>query len=80
MDSTDKLIALANSESRNNHDREWWLNFLTDEECFDDVRKVHDWRNYVPSEVVEVWNYLPLDARLIAFAMAENRARNEEWD
>lgn len=42
--------------------------------------KVHDWKNYVPEIVQELWNELTMESRMIAYMMAEQQASNEEWD
>jgi hypothetical protein len=47
---------------------------------WDEVSKVHDWRNHVPSSVYQVWDMLPAEARLVAFVMAQEQASREEWD
>ena len=42
--------------------------------------RCHDWRNYVDDEIIGLWGRLSLDARIIAFLVAERAAGNEEWD
>ena len=44
------------------------------------ARKVHDWRNHVPDGIVELWDFLDRDSKLVAFLMALERAEAEEWD
>jgi len=39
---------------------------------------VHDWRKYVPPSMREVWDSLPLPARLCVFETAELTALDEE--
>lgn len=41
---------------------------------------VHQWDDYVPDKVREIWNELPFQSRLIIFLMAEELASKEKWD
>jgi hypothetical protein len=41
---------------------------------------VHNWRNYIPECVQDMWADLPEEARVIAWAMAEDIAGREEWE
>ncbi len=41
---------------------------------------VHDWRNYVPYKIVELWPYLTRQERLLIAAVAQVQASAEEWD
>ena len=41
---------------------------------------VHDWRNYVPESVQEIWPYLGWGARALAVIMADEQAGDEEWE
>ena len=47
---------------------------------FENTRKCHDWRNHVAYDVVEVWDSLSLEGRLVAFLQAEQMADREDWD
>lgn len=47
---------------------------------WDKKTRVHDWRNYVPDEVIEAWAQLSLDFRAGIFLLAQKTASNEEWD
>lgn len=47
---------------------------------FNDVSRVHDWRNYVPDEIKEVWDNLTERERKLIFIMCEPIADREEWD
>lgn len=42
--------------------------------------RVHDWRNHVSAVVREVWNGLPIEARLVAYIDACSDANSEEWE
>ncbi len=53
---------------------------LIDDPGWNKTNKCHDWRNYISSEVQEVWEHLPLLARLVAYLSAEEQAGREEWD
>lgn len=48
--------------------------------CWEDRQKVHDWRNHVPDAMRRWWNELHLDAKIVAYIMAEEIATNEDWD
>jgi len=47
---------------------------------FEKATKIHDWRNYVPDQLIEDWNNLTMRERQIIYFMAEERASIEEWD
>lgn len=47
---------------------------------FQNVGKVHDWRNYVPYEWQEKWFEFTERERQIIAVMAETQADKEEWD
>lgn len=42
--------------------------------------KVHNWMNYIDSEVRGIWEYLSLETKVIAYFIANTMANNEEWD
>jgi hypothetical protein len=44
------------------------------------IGRVHDWRNHVPEVVVDAWDSLPIEAKLVAFATAESEAQAEQWE
>ena len=52
---------------------------LEGSDVFKNIQKIHDWRNYT-NQFKTVWNELTLREKQIIFCMAENQARNEEWD
>lgn len=41
--------------------------------------RTHDWRNHLPRSVLELWDSLPLEARLVAFILASSQAKAEIW-
>lgn len=47
---------------------------------FDKARKVHDWRNYIPDDLQEMWGALTTGEKAIAHHFAEEKARDENWD
>jgi hypothetical protein len=49
-------------------------------EDFKGISKVHDWRNYVPDEIVDSWkNLTDREGKIIHYFCSE-RAENEAWD
>ena len=44
------------------------------------LRKVHDWRNYIPIPLREIWSELSTQTMLMAYFFAEGKADDEEWD
>lgn len=50
------------------------------DESFENISKVHDWRNYIPDEIKEIWNDLTLREKQLLFIMAEQQADKEEWE
>jgi len=47
---------------------------------FKNKRRVHDWRNYIDAVLQPIWGELSLEARFIAFILAETQASKEEWE
>jgi hypothetical protein len=47
---------------------------------FSKKERVHDWRNYVPDEIMNEWANLPFIAKQAIYLMAESKAVNEEWE
>lgn len=47
---------------------------------FTNTSKVHDWKNYVPQALVNVWGQLGIDARLAIYLIAEENAMSEAWE
>ncbi len=41
---------------------------------------VHDWERYIPDEWQGIWGSLLVEAKLMAYLMAEEQAGNEEWE
>lgn len=40
----------------------------------------HNWRHHVPEDVQDMWDELPIEARMVALLMAEEQASQEEWE
>ena len=47
---------------------------------FNKVTRVHDWRNHVPTALIESWSILTDRERRIIRATAEIAADKEEWN
>lgn len=47
---------------------------------FNNIQRVHDWRNYIPDELREVWAELSTEAKLACAFMAQTQADNEVWE
>lgn len=43
-------------------------------------RKVHNWRRHVPDAILELWDALPIEAKLCAFIQASRAASLELWE
>ncbi len=57
----------------------WVLNEL-DSPAWDKYDRIHNWRNYVPDEIVKRWNELSRQDKLLVAWMCEEKASSEEWD
>ena len=42
--------------------------------------RVHNWTNYIRGDILEMWEELSEEAKLVAAIMAEEQAENEEWE
>ncbi len=51
-----------------------------DDPRWDEAETVHDWRNYVPDAIVELWSDLDLSSRIICYVLSQQQANREEWD
>lgn len=47
---------------------------------WENIGRVHDWRNYISTQLRGIWSELSLDARIVAYYIAEEIAGQEEWD
>lgn len=70
MDSIDELFKKTNASA--------YRKFK--DQDFDNVHKVHDWKNYVPEELSEHWYELTERERKLIFILTEPMADREEWD
>ena len=57
-----------------------WMGKAVKEPMWEGTVKVHDWRNYIPYSIRQIWNELTIEARIVAIVMAHTQATNEEWD
>lgn len=42
--------------------------------------RVHDWRNYIPIEVTQIWEELTLSSQLAILLVAQKAADSEQWE
>ena len=64
------------------------MKFLTDEKYysaveepdFDSASRVHDWRNYIPHTLRDVWHKLERESHEVLFIIACEMADKEEWE
>jgi hypothetical protein len=54
--------------------------WAVDNTDFDEVDRVHNWRNYIPDAFKRRWNELSYETRIVAYVIAEIVAHREEWD
>lgn len=54
--------------------------FNAEDPKFEETRKVHDWRNYVPFEWMRNWDKLTSREKKIIVIMSEIQADKENWD
>jgi len=57
-----------------------WILDELDAPAWSEHNKVHNWRNYVPDEIVKRWNELSRQDKLLMAWMCEEKANSEEWD
>jgi len=53
------------------------LIFLCNPE-FAKADRIHNWRNYVPDEIIMLWDNLGEEARMVAYVIASEQA-DKEW-
>ena len=51
-----------------------------DAKPFDNISKVHDWKNYIPEDIKANWSVLTPRERLLLAYQAQEVANNEEWE
>jgi len=49
-------------------------------EDFTHIGRVHDWRNYIPPILKQMWPSLSDETIISSWYFAEEKASNEEWD
>jgi hypothetical protein len=47
---------------------------------WEDAAPCQNWKNYIPNCVRRIWDELTTEAKVVAFLVAEEQARNENWD
>ena len=47
---------------------------------FQNTNKCHDWRNYVPLEIIDIWEQLPTSTRCIIISCCSEAADREDWN
>lgn len=47
---------------------------------WNDIGRVHDWRNYVPMKLQGIFHKLSFEARVVIYITAEAQADQEDWD
>lgn len=52
----------------------------TENPQFEKSRKCHDWRNYVPDKIRDIWGALSDETRIMVFLTAEKQSNLEDWD
>lgn len=67
-------------------DKEFLVRIMVDETYervdYDNPKEgaIHNWWNYIPSGLQDVWNDLGEEAKIAAAIVAANQAGKEEWD
>lgn len=47
---------------------------------FKNISKCHDWKSYVPDNIIACWSELTSTERKLIVILCENSADSEEWD
>ena len=47
---------------------------------FEEKNRIHNWKNYIPSQFKKVWPELTIEIKLSFYIMAELQASAEDWD
>jgi len=42
--------------------------------------RIHDWKNYVPGEIKNIWTELTINEKLLIYYQCGIQVDNEEWD
>lgn len=53
---------------------------VMDDEVIHRTEKIHDWRDYVPDSVKDMWHLLSERERFLVVVTANLSASNEEWE
>lgn len=58
--------------------RAWIWDAINDPK-WETADRVHDWRNHVPSEFRDMWQFLSVEARTMIVVQADQAAGEEAW-
>lgn len=47
---------------------------------YKDISRVHDWRNYISHDLVNIWHELTLFEKYLIYHCLEKQASEEVWD
>lgn len=47
---------------------------------FKNTSLVHDWKNHVPCDLINIWADLSLNTKVAVYMTAEKAANTEEWE
>lgn len=53
---------------------------LTNDPQFAKAHRRHDWRNYVPDSIREMWKEMSVEARVMVYLTAKQQSDLENWD
>lgn len=51
-----------------------------DEDEFENIGRVHDWRNYISEDMIAIWHTFTDEQRKVIYENAEQIAFHEDWD
>ena len=51
-----------------------------DDDTFENAQKCHDWRNHVPTGIIDVWKHLSGTERALVALVADHADSAEDWD
>jgi hypothetical protein len=54
--------------------------FNLSDDTFEHASTVHDWRNYVPQKICNVWSGLNIQERCLVAIVCKPMADKEEWE
>lgn len=78
LDVFEALLQIAIKESHEHLTSQDVIARLNDPK-WDEYQRVHNWRRYVPGELVPLWEHLTVQAQLTAYISAVKQAMAENW-